>query len=98
MATFLTYVLDAAAALLAIPVTMFIVEIIAALAPASPSVVPRPASRGRIAVLVPAHDEIRPQKLRRGVQLGRRRLPEPGLVKVKRPRGVALRRYDAMKF
>ncbi len=57
MATFLTYVLDAAAALLAIPVTMFIVEIIAALAPASPSVVPRPASRGRIAVLVPAHDE-----------------------------------------
>jgi cellulose synthase/poly-beta-1,6-N-acetylglucosamine synthase-like glycosyltransferase len=58
MATFLTYVLDAAAALLAIPVTMFIIEIIAALAPAAlPSVVPRPGSRGCTAVLVPAHDE-----------------------------------------
>jgi cellulose synthase/poly-beta-1,6-N-acetylglucosamine synthase-like glycosyltransferase len=57
MATFLTYVLDWAATLLAIPVTIFIVEIIAALAPASRSVVPQPVSRGPIAVLVPAHDE-----------------------------------------
>jgi cellulose synthase/poly-beta-1,6-N-acetylglucosamine synthase-like glycosyltransferase len=57
MATFLTYVLDAAAALLAIPVTMFIVETIAALVPPSRSVVPRAVSPGRIAVLVPAHDE-----------------------------------------
>jgi cellulose synthase/poly-beta-1,6-N-acetylglucosamine synthase-like glycosyltransferase len=57
MATFLTFVLDAAAALLAIPITTFILEIIAALVPVSRSVTPRPASRGRIAVLVPAHDE-----------------------------------------
>ncbi len=57
MATFLTYVLDAAATLLAIPVTTFIVETIAALALPSRSVVPRPVSRGRIVVLVPAHDE-----------------------------------------
>ena len=54
---FLTYVLDAAAALLAIPVTMFIAEVIAGLAPPSRSVVPQPISRGRIAVLVPAHNE-----------------------------------------
>jgi cellulose synthase/poly-beta-1,6-N-acetylglucosamine synthase-like glycosyltransferase len=57
MVTFLSYILDAAAALLAIPVTMFLVEVIAALALASRSVVPRPVSRGPIAVLVPAHDE-----------------------------------------
>jgi cellulose synthase/poly-beta-1,6-N-acetylglucosamine synthase-like glycosyltransferase len=57
MAIFLTSVLDAAAAVLAIPVTIFIVEIIAALAPPSRSVVPRLVSRGRIAVLVAAHNE-----------------------------------------
>ena len=57
MAMFLTYLLVVAAALLAIPVTIFIVEVIAALAPPLRSVVPRPVSRGRIAVLVPAHNE-----------------------------------------
>jgi cellulose synthase/poly-beta-1,6-N-acetylglucosamine synthase-like glycosyltransferase len=57
MPTFLTYVLDAAAILLAIPVTTFLVETIAALAPPSRSVVARPMSRGCIAALVPAHDE-----------------------------------------
>jgi cellulose synthase/poly-beta-1,6-N-acetylglucosamine synthase-like glycosyltransferase len=57
MAMFFNYVLDAAVALLAIPVTMFIVETIAALVPPSRSIVPRFISGGRIAVLVPAHDE-----------------------------------------
>lgn len=54
---FLTYVLDVAAALLAIPVTTFVVETIAALVPSAPLVAQRPPSRARVAVLVPAHDE-----------------------------------------
>jgi cellulose synthase/poly-beta-1,6-N-acetylglucosamine synthase-like glycosyltransferase len=57
MATFLTYVFVVAAILLAIPVTTFIVEAITGLAPVSRSAVARPTWRGRIAVLVPAHDE-----------------------------------------
>jgi cellulose synthase/poly-beta-1,6-N-acetylglucosamine synthase-like glycosyltransferase len=57
MAMVLTYLLDAAAALLAIPITMFIAEVIAGLAPPSRSVMARPVSRARIAVLVPAHNE-----------------------------------------
>jgi cellulose synthase/poly-beta-1,6-N-acetylglucosamine synthase-like glycosyltransferase len=57
MATFLTYILDAAAALIAIPVTTFLIEVIAGLAPLPRSAVTRPISCGSIAVLVPAHDE-----------------------------------------
>jgi len=57
MEMFLTYLLDAAAALLAIPVTTLVIETIAALGPPSRSATPGPVSRGRIAVLVPAHDE-----------------------------------------
>lgn len=54
---FLTYVLDVAAALLAIPVMTFIVETIAALLPSAPLMVQKSVSRRRVAVLVPAHDE-----------------------------------------
>jgi cellulose synthase/poly-beta-1,6-N-acetylglucosamine synthase-like glycosyltransferase len=57
MAMFLAYALDAAAVLIAIPVATFIIEIIAALAPPSRSVLPKQEPYGRIAVLVPAHDE-----------------------------------------
>jgi cellulose synthase/poly-beta-1,6-N-acetylglucosamine synthase-like glycosyltransferase len=57
MATFLVYVLDAAAVLIAVPVATFIIEIIAAMAPPSRSVRPRQEPYGRVAVLVPAHDE-----------------------------------------
>lgn len=57
MATSLTYLLDAAAILLAIPVATFIVEIVAALALPSRSLTPRLEPYGRVAVLVPAHDE-----------------------------------------
>jgi cellulose synthase/poly-beta-1,6-N-acetylglucosamine synthase-like glycosyltransferase len=57
MTTFLTYVFDAAAITFAIPVTTFIVETIAALVPGLRSAVPGTTWRGRIAVLVPAHDE-----------------------------------------
>jgi hypothetical protein len=38
------------------------------------------------------------QELRRGVELERRRLPVLGSVKVQRPRGIALRRDDPVKF
>ena len=38
------------------------------------------------------------QQLRRGIELERRRLPELGAVKVQRPRGIALRRGDPVKF
>jgi cellulose synthase/poly-beta-1,6-N-acetylglucosamine synthase-like glycosyltransferase len=57
MATFLTYVLDAAGVLVAIPVAIFIVEIVAALAPSSRPVPSGPGVYGRVAVLVPAHNE-----------------------------------------
>jgi cellulose synthase/poly-beta-1,6-N-acetylglucosamine synthase-like glycosyltransferase len=57
MATYLTYVLDAAAVLVAIPLATFIVEIVAALMPSSRPVPSGPSPYGPVAVLVPAHDE-----------------------------------------
>lgn len=57
MATFLTYVLDAAAVLITIPVATFIMEIMAALVPPLRPALPRREPYGRVAVLVPAHDE-----------------------------------------
>jgi cellulose synthase/poly-beta-1,6-N-acetylglucosamine synthase-like glycosyltransferase len=59
MATFISFLLVALASFLAIPIVVFIVEVVAAIAlpPRDDSLPLSKDSRGRIAVLVPAHNE-----------------------------------------